>query len=236
MPNYEILKNQTAEFLQLNGDSLSRFKTYAEMLVEWNKKMNLTAITEPDEIIIKHFLDCLITFKNVDIPKNASIIDVGTGAGFPGMVLKIARPDIKLTLLDGLNKRLVFLSELCSALGFNDVEIIHKRAEDGGNAPELREKYDFATARAVAKLNVLSEYCLPFVKVGGMFLALKGPTAAEELENAENAFKTLGGELNDVQREVLPNGDVRVIVKVKKISQTPTSYPRNSAKISKKPL
>lgn len=236
MPNYETLKNLTSGYLNLDDKSLERFKTYSEMLIEWNNKINLTAITEPDEVMIKHFLDCLITFKNVDIPQNASVIDVGTGAGFPGMVLKIARPDIKLTLLDGLNKRLVFLKELCDTLGFCDVQIIHTRAEDGAKKTELREKYDFATARAVAKLNVLSEYCLPYVKVGGAFLALKGPTAPEELDNAENAFKVLGGKLDEVFREVLPSGDVRVIVKVKKISQTPTNYPRISAKISKKPL
>ena len=236
MPNYEILKEKTSEYLELDDISLNRFKKYSDMLIEWNEKINLTAITEPEDIMLKHFLDCLITFKNFEIPQNASIIDVGTGAGFPGMVLKIARPDIKLTLLDGLNKRLVFLKELCNELGFTDVEIIHSRAEEGGKNPNLREKFDFATARAVAKLNVLCEYCLPFVKIGGGFLALKGPTANDEIKNSYVALKTLGGKFENTYEEKLPNGDTRVFVLVKKISQTPTNYPRVSAKISKKPL
>ena len=236
MPNYDILINETKNYLQLDETSINRFKTYSQMLVEWNNKVNLTAITEPNDVIIKHFLDCLLTFKNFNIPNGASVIDVGTGAGFPGMVLKIARPDIKLTLLDGLNKRLVFLAELCEKLGFRDVNIIHSRAEDGAKKPELREQFDFATARAVAKLNVLSEYCLPYVKVGGTFLALKGPTAQEELQGAKNAFRVLGAEFSAKVNENLPNGDERVFVAVKKVSQTPTNYPRISAKIQKKPL
>ncbi len=234
---YSFLKEKTAEFgLMLDDTAIERLKKYSVLLREWNEKMNLTAITDPDEIVIKHFLDCLLIFKNAEIPQNAKVIDVGTGAGFPGMVMKIARPDIKLTLLDSLNKRLIFLSEVLKELGL-EAEIIHARAEEGGKKPELREKYDIATARAVAKLNLLSEYCMPYVRVGGSFIAMKGPSAPEEAEAAERAIKKLGGGEIVNFCETLPmEGGERIFCQVKKISQTPPQFPRMSQKIQKKPL
>lgn len=211
-----------------------RLEQYAEMLVEKNKVMNLTAITEPEEIAVKHFFDSLLPLKYLDIPKGAKIIDVGTGAGFPGMVLKIARPDIELTLLDSLNKRLVFLSEVCDALEL-EAEIVHGRAEEKAKG-DMRESYDFAFARAVAQLNVLSEYCLPYVKVGGSFIAMKGKKAAEELEEAKKAIAVLGGKVTQFIEDSLPGGDERGTVIIKKISQMSPKYPRAGGKIAKSPI
>lgn len=232
---YTYLASLCNDFYTLTEETANRLERYGELLIKWNEKMNLTAITDPDEIIIKHFYDCLLFLKHNDIPQNASVIDVGTGAGFPGLVLKIARPDIKITLLDSINKRLIFLNEVANDLGL-EVENLHSRAEDAGKMSEYREKYDIATARAVARLNVLSEYCLPFVKVGGSFVAMKGPTAPEELDGALSAIKKLGGEKAIQINETLPDDSRRVFVKIKKISQTPPQFPRISAKISKKPL
>lgn len=234
---YSYLKNAAVEFgVKLDDTAMGRLEKYSALLREWNEKMNLTAITDPDEIVIKHFLDCLMIFKNSAIPQGAKVIDVGTGAGFPGMVMKIARPDIKLTLLDSLNKRLVFLDEVLKNLGL-EAEIVHSRAEEGGKKPELREKYDIATARAVAKLNVLAEYCLPFVAVGGSFIAMKGPSAPEEMAAAERAVKKLGGgEIKNYEEKLPKDGGQRVFCQIKKISQTPSTFPRTSAKIQKKPL
>lgn len=214
---------------------LSRLNEYAKLLVEWNEKINLTAITDPEGIVVKHFLDCALLLKYVDIPKNGSVIDVGTGAGFPGIVLKIFRPDIELTLLDGLNKRLVFLGEVLSALEL-EARTVHMRAEEAGKAAAYREKYDLVTARAVARLNTLYEYCLPFCKVGGVFCAMKGPSASEELREAKKAAVILGGGKGEIKLETLTGEETRSFVITKKISQTPPKYPRISAKISKQPL
>lgn len=230
----ENLKRETESFCTLEQKSLNNLKIYSEELAVWNEKMNLTAITEQDEIFEKHFLDCLLMFKFVDVPDNATLIDVGTGAGFPGYVLKLAKPSLEVTLLDSLNKRLVFLGEL-----FKKTEVfcntVHSRAEDGAKT-EMRENFDFAVSRAVAKLPALCEYCLPFVKLGGKFVALKGPGAKEELELSKNAITTLGGEVDGVFEYSLPCGDKRTIIVIKKISQTPTKYPRSGVKITKKPL
>ena len=193
MINTSLLKEKALAFgVDLDKTALSRFDKYAQILVETNKVMNLTAITEPDEIVIKHFADCLSVFKYVDIPQNAKVIDVGTGAGFPGIALLIARPDIELTLLDSLNKRIVFLENVLEELGLT-AETVHLRAEQGGQDKKYREKYDFAFARAVAGLPVLCEYCLPFVKVGGEFVAMKASSAENEIEQSENAVFVLGG-------------------------------------------
>jgi len=235
MIDKDYLQKICAEYgIVLNAAQLDAFDRYAELLVETNKVMNLTAITEPEEIAVKHFFDSLLPLKYLDIPKGAKIIDVGTGAGFPGMVLKIARPDIELTLLDSLNKRLVFLSEVCDALEL-EAEIVHGRAEEkaGGN---MRESYDFAFARAVAQLNVLSEYCLPYVKVGGSFIAMKGKKAAEELEEAKKAIAVLGGKVTQFIEDSLPGGDERGTVIIKKISQMSPKYPRAGGKIAKSPI
>ena len=217
----------------LNDEQLEQFDVYAELLVEWNSKMNLTAITEPDEIVIKHFADSLAFLEHAVLPENARVIDVGTGAGFPTVPLLIARPDIKLTLLDALNKRLTFLDEVLKKCGLT-AELVHSRAEELGKNNEYRERYDIATARAVAPMNVLSEYCLPFVKEGGCFAALKGSN--DDVSAAEKAINELGGKLESNVSYKLSNGDNRSIVLVRKISQTSTKYPRNNKKIATKPL
>lgn len=238
MINFPIdeIKPLCEVFAPIDECKAKQLELYGNLLVEWNEKMNLTAITEPKEVVFKHFLDCLFFFKCIDVPRNASIIDVGTGAGFPGIVLKIARPDIKLTLLDSLNKRITFLNEVIEKLGLDAVEAVHLRAEDGAKKTEYRENFDVATARAVAPLNVLSEYCLPYVKKGGIFVSLKGPQAEKEISSAHKAISLLGGEKPLLFTEEIEQLGKRSIIKIKKISQTPPKYPRNSAKISKQPL
>lgn len=234
MINKELLKEYSESLdVFLDEKALESFDKYASLLVETNKVMNLTAITEPDEIVIKHFIDSLEILKYVNISEGASIIDIGTGAGFPGVPLLIAKNDIRLTLLDSLSKRLNFLSSVLEECNLS-AELVHARAEDGGRDGNLRETFDFATARAVAPLNVLAEYCLPFVKVGGYFAALKG--SGEETESAKNAASLLGGEITDTVSYKLPNSDPRSIVIIKKISQTPTAYPRKPKKIAASPL
>ena len=218
------------------NETLEKLDKYATLLTEWNEKINLTAITDPEGIVIKHFLDCALLLEKVDLKENAKVIDVGTGAGFPGMVLKIFRPDIKLTLLDGLNKRLVFLNEVANQLELQGVETVHLRAEEAGQKQNFRESFDLVTARAVAKLNLLYEYCLPLCKVGGTFCAMKGPTASEEAKEALGAGKLLGGAKPQILTETLTGEEVRTFILTKKISQTPSKYPRVSAKIAKQPL
>lgn len=230
MINKELLHKHCS---YLTDTQLEQFDIYAKLLVEWNEKMNLTGITEPDEIVIKHFVDSLAFLDYAELPQNASVIDVGTGAGFPSVPLLIARPDIKLTLMDALQKRLNFLDAVLQETGLT-AELVHSRAEELGKDADYREQFDIATARAVAPMNVLSEYCLPFVKVGGCFVALKG--SSDDVSPAENAIKILGGELISNVSYKLPNDDPRSIAVVKKISQTSTKYPRNNKKISTKPL
>lgn len=208
-----------------------QFEIYERLLLEWNEKINLTAITEHEQIAVRHFEDSMTLLDNVDIPQGSSVIDVGTGAGFPGMVLKIARPDLNVTLLDGHKKRFLFLEQLQNELGIY-CENVHRRAEE---AKELRERFYLATARAVARLNILCEYCLPFVMVGGLFVAMKGSDISE-VDEAEHAIKTLGGQLADIKNLKLSDGSERNLIIIKKISQTPLKYPRISAKISKQPL
>lgn len=222
--------------ISLSDRQLSQLVRYKELLVEWNEKINLTAITEDREVALKHFADCLSVLCVRDI-SGKSVIDVGTGAGFPGLVLKIAVPDIKLTLLDSLNKRIKFLETVCAELGLTGVECIHARAEEGGRNPQLREKFDICASRAVAQLNVLAEYDLPFVKMGGEMLALKGPAADEEIKNADKAIKALGGKLNGVRDVTLPGSDLKHrIVIIKKVAKTDKKYPRISGKIKNSPL
>ena len=229
----ELAEIFSAEGLELTAEQYEQLGIYARMLVEWNEKMNLTAITDPRGISLKHFLDSIIPLGKVSVPQGASLIDVGTGAGFPGLPMKIYRPDIKLTLLDSLNKRVNFLSEVCRETGAS-AECVHQRAEEGGHREEFREKFDIAVARAVAAMPVLSEYCLPYVKIGGTFLALKGPS--EDYKAGEKAVKTLGGEISEVVEYSLPDGDKRMLIVVRKISAVPEKYPRNSGQISKKPI
>lgn len=232
----ETLINALAkENVTLNDTQISQFEKYYQLLIEWNEKMNLTAITEPTEVAIKHFYDSITFLFYTDIKECGKVIDVGTGAGFPGIPLKIMRPDIQLTLLDSLNKRLIFLKEVCDNIDI-DAEIIHKRAEEGGRDKNLREKYDIATSRAVANMNTLSEYLMPFVKVKGKMVAMKGKNGAEELANAKGAIKTLNGEIVKCDEFLLPNGDERTIIVVNKKSHTPMQYPRQGGKIKNNPL
>ena len=202
------------------------------MLKEWNEKINLTAITDDAEIAEKHFLDSVLPLTMVEIPQNSSVIDVGTGAGFPSIPMKIMREDLSLTLLDSLEKRLNFLRELSNSLGYSNATV-HARAEDGARDTEHREKYDIAVSRAVANLQKLSEYCLPYVKVGGMFIALKGSSGRQEVEDAQRAISLCGGEVTEVIDYTLPNSDGRTLVIITKVKPTPAKYPRNSAQIKK---
>ncbi len=221
--------------ISLSGPQLGKFQRYLELLLVWNEKVNLTAITEPQEVVIKHFLDSLLLLNTVSLKQGTKVIDVGTGAGFPGIPLKIARPDLDLTLLDSLNKRLVFLQELLKELELS-AETVHCRAEEGGRKKELRGKFDFVTARAVAPLNLLCEYCLPFLKVGGIFAAMKGPNCSEEIEAAKKAIGILGAEIKEKKELNLPDGSGRTIIVLKKCKETSDRYPRISAKIAKNPL
>ena len=208
---------------------------YAEMLIKWNKMVNLTAILSPEDISQKHFLDSVLPFYLFDVKKDAKIIDVGTGAGFPSCPLKIFRDDIKVTLLDSLNKRINFLKTLSDELDLN-AECIHGRAEELAHKENYREQFDMATARAVASLPMLCEYCLPFVKKGGYFIALKGGNSDDEIGASKSAIKELGGKIDKIIDYSLPNGDKRVLIAIKKISQTASKYPRNKGQITKKPL
>ena len=219
--------------ITLDNTALDRFDLFARLLVEWNKKMNLTAITEPQEIEVKHFLDCLLVQKYFDFSSVKTAVDIGAGAGFPSIPLLICNENVEFTLVDSLNKRLDFLSVVCKELGIN-ANLIHSRAEELGQDEDFRESFDLALARAVAPMNVLSEYCLPFVKSGGSFVALKGSN--DDITPAQNAIKTLGGELINNVSYKLNDGDLRTLAIVKKISQTPTQYPRKPKKISTKPL
>ena len=219
--------------IELDQTALDRFDTYAELLVEWNGKMNLTAITEPEEIEVKHFLDCLMLPKYFDLKNTKTVIDVGAGAGFPSVPLLIYNPDLCLTMMDAINKRLTFLDTAIHAIGL-EANLVHARAEDSGQDKNYREMFDLATARAVAPMNVLAEYCLPFVKVGGYFVALKGSN--DDTEQAKDAIATLGGEVVSNVSYKLNGTELRSIVVVKKISQTPTQFPRKAKKISAKPL
>lgn len=221
----------------LNNEKLVEdFYKYYELLIEWNEKINLTAITDEDDVAVKHFLDSLNASAGM-IKEGMHIIDVGTGAGFPGLPVKIANRDIKLTLVDSLNKRINFLNEVISALELTDVTTVHSRAEDLAVNKDYREKYDMCVSRAVANLTTLCELCLPFVKVGGYFVSLKGPKAEEELSLAKKAITLLGGELERVENYDLSDTDLsHNIVVIKKISHTPTKYPRKAPKPSKEPL
>lgn len=233
LPNFVLSCHEFKKYnLDLSQEKYDKFCKYAEFLVEYNKNVNLTAITEPREILIKHFIDSSLILNYIDIPENSSIIDIGTGAGFPSVPLKIMRPDLKITLLDSLAKRIVFLQKLCDLIEA-DAEFIHGRAEDIAKMSEYREKFDFSCARAVANLSVLSEYCIPFIKVGGTFISMKGPN--ENPLDSESAVNILGGKICEIHSYSLEN-DSRNIIEIKKISQTPTKYPRNSSQIKKKSL
>lgn len=221
--------------IEIDDMQAEQLVTYKNMLAEWNGVMNLTGITEDREVVIKHFGDSVSLLGTADL-RDKSVIDVGTGAGFPGLPLKIACPSIKLTLLDSLRKRLDFLKAVCDETGIK-AELVHGRAEDMAHDERFREKYDIAVSRAVAELNILSELDMPFVKRGGLMLALKGPSAYEEAERAENAVKTLGGEIKQIKEIILPDTDLgHTAVIIEKTGNTPEKYPRRFKKIEKSPL
>ena len=221
--------------INLSEIQLKQFYSYMNLLIEWNKKINLTAITEPDEIILKHFVDSLTISKYISDGTN--VVDVGTGAGFPGIPLKIVRQDVDITLLDSLQKRINFLDEVINELNLEKITTVHSRVEDFGKNKKYREEFDIATSRAVANLSTLSEYLLPLVKVGGKVISMKGSLIQEELENSKNAIKILGGQIEKVDEFDLPNSDInRNIVLIDKIKNTPNRYPRKAGEPSKKPL
>jgi len=221
--------------IPLTEEALRRFDQYAALLVDWNQKINLTAITDPTEMVYKHFLDCLFLLNATDFEEGCKVIDVGTGAGFPGLVLLIARPDLQMTLLDGTKKRLMVLSDMLQQLGLH-AELVHARAEEAGRQKEFREQYDIATARAVTNLRDLSELCLPFVKEGGLFIAMKGPDIKEEIKEGEAAIETLGGSILELLEYALPERGARSLLLVGKEEVTPKKYPRPMGQIKKHPL
>ncbi len=223
--------------ISLTNEQVDQFMIYKKLLIEWNKKINLTAITDDEEVITKHFLDCLSLSKSIKMSELKNLIDIGTGAGFPGLVVKIAFPHIDVTLVDSLKKRLNFLEEVIRDLGLKDIVCIHARAEDLGKEKIYREKYDICASRAVAHLAVLCEYTLPFVKVGGFLLALKGQKLDEEIKESKNAVSILGGKLEGVCDVEIPFTDItHRIAKVKKIKKTEYKYPRKAGEPNKKPL
>ena len=223
--------------IALNDTQKQQFIAFYEYLAEKNKVMNLTGITEFDEFIDKHYIDSLSIVNAVDMHQVQSAIDVGTGAGFPGIPLKIAFPHLKITLLDSLNKRINFLNEVVETLGLENVETCHGRAEDFGHRKEYREQYDLCTSRAVANLSTLSEYCVPFVKIGGQFVSYKSGNVDNELRESEKAIRILGGEIGKVCSFVLPETDfARTLVPIKKIKSTGKKYPRKAGTPSKEPL
>lgn len=223
--------------VHLDDHQISQFVTYYELLVEWNRFMNLTAITEFNEVCTKHFIDSISLCNAIDCNKEYSIIDVGTGAGFPGIPLKIAFPSLKITLLDSLGKRVKFLNEVIGKLGLKNIEAIHGRAEDYAKPDLLREKYDLCVSRAVANLSTLSEYCLPYVKPDGFFISYKSEKIVEEINLAENAIDILGGEVYDQKEFMLPFSNIyRNLFMIKKVKNTPKKYPRKAGLPSKQPL
>lgn len=222
--------------LELSPRAAEAFMVYKDLLLDWNTRMNLTAITEEKEVMEKHFADSLSAAIGFDLAGKRAI-DVGTGAGFPGLPIKLAFPEVDMTLLDALQKRLDFLAEVQTTLGITGLTLIHARAEDGGQDPALREAFDVCFSRAVAALPVLAEYCLPFVKVGGYLVALKGPDGEREAAAAQNALKILGGTVREMKAVTIPGTDLaHTLVVVEKIAPTPKKYPRNAGKIKKSPL
>ena len=223
--------------ITLNERQKQQFDKYYEMLVEWNKVMNLTGITEYDEVNLKHFTDSLTIARTQEMQKVQSVIDIGTGAGFPGIPLKIAFPHLKVTLLDSLNKRIKFLNAVIEELGLEDIHTIHGRAEDYAKDAAYREQYDLCVSRAVANLATLSEYCLPYVKVDGMFVPYKSGEIDEEVKESSKAVKILGGKIEDVVKFELPGTDIgRSFVKIHKVKNTAKKYPRKAGMPSKEPI
>ena len=238
MDNY--FKNKMIELsnkinIEITEEQINKYFTYMNLLLKWNEKVNLTAITEKDDIILKHFIDSMTVLQF--IRSGDRIIDVGTGAGFPGIPVAIMKRDINVTLLDSLNKRINFLNEVSSQIKINNIEAIHGRAEEVGQNKKTRESYDITVSRAVANLTTLVEYLLPLTKIEGKCICMKGPDIGEELENAKYAIKELGGEFEKVEKFLLPNSDMeRNIIIIKKVKETPKKYPRKAGTPSKQPI
>lgn len=238
MNKEKLLKEAAASIeIELNDVQTAQFIKYYEILVEWNSFMNLTGITEYEEVIQKHFIDSLTLCKTINLHNVETVIDIGTGAGFPGIPLKIAFPHLKITLLDSLQKRIKFLNEVVSQLGLEDVETIHGRAEDFAKPSMKRETYDLCVSRAVANLSSLSEYCLPYVKIGGYFIPYKSGKVDEELKESKKAVFLLGGKIEEEVKFMLPDSDIsRSLIKIKKSAATPKKYPRKSGLATKEPI
>ena len=221
--------------LEFTEEQLDKFFKYMNLLLEWNEKINLTAITEPEEVILKHFIDSLTISKYIE--KNKTLADVGTGAGFPGIALKIYRNDLKITLVDSLNKRINFLNEVIKELNLKEIKTVHSRIEDFGKSKEYREKFDYTTARAVANLSVLSEYLIPIAKIDGQCICMKGSNVEEEVDTSKNAIKILGGKIKKIEEFNLPKSDIiRNVIIIKKFKNTPAKYPRKAGIPAKEPL
>ncbi len=231
---YEIFKSSD---LECTAGQVEKFEIYKNMIQEWNQKINLTSITEDVEIYMKHFVDSIIVKNYFDMESVDKMIDVGTGGGFPGIPLKIVRESMEVTLLDSLNKRIIFLGEVVEELGLDHVSLIHGRAEDFGSNEEYRDQYDLSISRAVAPLNILSEYCIPFVRVGGCFISMKSGHVDKEIEESKKALEILGGRIRETVKYQLPGtGISRSIIIIEKYRETPDKYPRKAGKPTKKPL
>ncbi|MBH0158290.1 16S rRNA (guanine(527)-N(7))-methyltransferase RsmG [Fictibacillus sp. 5RED26] len=236
--NIELFQTSLKEKgVELSEKQLSQFETYYNLLVEWNEKMNLTAITEKEEVYLKHFYDSVTAGFYFNFKQDITVCDVGAGAGFPAIPLKIAFPEIKLTVVDSLNKRIGFLQHVVDELGLEDVSLYHDRAETFAHRPEFRQTFDLVTARAVARLSVLSELCLPLVKIGGHFLGMKGANLPEEVRDGEKAVKLLGGRVKDIHSFVLPiEESERNIIVIDKVKETPKKFPRKPGTPNKSPI
>lgn len=230
----EMLKSSD---LECTSEQVDKFELYKTMIQEWNKKINITSITEDEDIYLKHFVDSIIVKNHFNMESVDKMIDVGTGGGFPGIPLKIVNEKMEVTLLDSLNKRIIFLGEVVKSLGLENVSLIHGRAEDFGVNDDYREKYDLSISRAVAPLNILSEYCIPFVKVGGCFISMKSGDVEKEIEDSQKALDLLGGRIRETIKYQLPGTDIsRSIIIIEKYRETPGKYPRKAGKPTKKPL
>lgn len=238
MKETEFINALKDQGIELSKKQIGQFNTYYKMLVEWNEKINLTAVTEQEEVYLKHFYDSITPLFYADIEEGASLCDVGAGAGFPSIPMKIIRPDLKITIVDSLNKRINFLNELTAALGLDKIRLVHDRAETFGNhKADARHMFDVVTARAVAQLNVLSELCLPLVRTGGQFIVMKGKKAQQELNESKFALDLLGGELTKVHQLSLPKEESdRYIMIIDKKRKTPKKYPRKPGTPNKSPL
>ena len=233
--NEEMLEKSRVLGVRFSVEQIDEFYKYMNLLIEWNEKMNLTAIIEPSEIILKHFIDSITILK--EIKDQEMVVDVGTGAGFPGIPLSIMNPTLKITLVDSLNKRLIFLQEVINELNLKNVELVHARAEEFGQNNKFREKFDIATSRAVANLSTLSEYLLPLVKIKGNVISMKASNAKEEIKDAQKAIGILGGEIKSIDEFNLPQSDIgRTIIVINKNKMTPKKYPRKAGTPAKDPI